>query len=73
MPTRDTETITAWKSKGMSDESIKLPTTPSNSVASKLKRIHNSIWAVEFKGSWLKQDKATFAQKDLINCLSSMN
>ena len=65
MPTSDTETITAWKSKGLSEESIKPTTTPDNSLASKLKWIHNSKIRVEFKGTCL-QEKATFVQSNFL-------
>ena len=40
MPTGDTETFIAWKSIGLPDGSIKSPSTPSNSLVPKLKRIH---------------------------------
>ena len=33
IPSGDTETIIAWTSKEISDENIKLPTTPGNSLA----------------------------------------
>ena len=54
MTTGDTETISAWKSKGLSGKSIKPRTTSSTSVAPKLKWIHNSKIAVEFKDRCLK-------------------
>ena len=60
MTTGDTETIIAWKSKGLSDKSIMPPNTPGTSLPSKLKYIHNSVIGAKFKGSCLKQDKATF-------------
>ena len=41
-PAVDTETIIAWKSKGLSYKLIKTPTAPSNILASKLKWIQNS-------------------------------
>ena len=41
MPTGDTETIVAWKSKSLLEETINPPTTPGNSIAPKLKWIHN--------------------------------
>ena len=41
MRTWYTETIIVGKSKGLSDESIKSPTTSLNSLAQKLKWIHN--------------------------------
>ena len=66
-PTVDNETIVAWKSKGLSDESIKPPTEPGNSPAPKLKLIHNSKIAVEFKGSYMKQEKVTFSYRKVVN------
>ena len=51
----------------MSNEIVKPPTAPSNSLTPKLKRIHNSKIAVEFHGSYLKQDKVTFSLKSEIN------
>ena len=41
----------------MSDESIKLPTIPGNSLSLKLKGINDSKMAIEFKESCLKQKK----------------
>ena len=46
IPTGDIETIIAWKFKELSDESIKPPTTPGNSLTPKLKCIHNLKIAV---------------------------
>ena len=46
MPVGDAQTIMALKSKGLSDVSIKPPTASGNSLAPKLKRIHNSKIAV---------------------------
>ena len=57
MLTNDTETIITWWSKGLSVESIKPPSALDNSLAPKLKKIHNSKIAVEFKGNCLKWDK----------------
>ena len=48
IPTSDTGTIIPWKLKGLSDESIKLPTKLDNPLKTKLKWIHNSKVAVEF-------------------------
>ena len=36
-PVADTETIVAWKSKGLPDENVKPPTASGNSFAPKLK------------------------------------
>ena len=49
MPTGDTETMIPWKSKGLSEESIKYSTIPGNRHARKLKCIYNSKKAAEFK------------------------
>ena len=54
MTTGDTETIIAWKSKGLSGKSIKPRNTSSNSLTPKLKWIRNSKIAVEFKDRCLK-------------------
>ena len=52
--------ISAWKSKGRSDESIKLPTTSDNSLAPSLSYIGVKT-IVKFEGQCLKQDKIMFA------------
>ena len=51
----------------MSDESIKLPTIPGNSLSLKLKGINDSKIAIEFKESCLKQKKATFTHRYVVN------
>ena len=60
MPNGDTETVLAWKSKGLSDKCIKPRTTSNNILAPKLKWIQNSKISVDFKRICLKQDKVTF-------------
>lgn len=67
MPVGDTKIIIAWKSKGLSVESITLPPRSDNSLASKLKWIRNSKIVVGFKTSCLKQDKVTFSHNNVIN------
>ena len=57
-----TETIIAWKSKGLSTENIKTLTAPDNSIAPELSKI-----AVKFNGGCLKQNKATFTHKNVMN------
>ena len=52
--------ISAWISKGLSDESINLPATSDNSLAPSLNCIGTET-RVKFDGSCLKQDKITFA------------
>ena len=57
-----TETVIAWTYKGLSSEKIRPSTTSSTCLSSKLKW-RNSRIRVEFKGSYLKQDKVTLLQK----------
>ena len=66
MPTGLAKTIAAWKSKGLPNEKKKSPTKSNNSLSAKPKW-HNSKIRVEFKGSCLKQDKATFTQNNVVN------
>ena len=62
-----TETIIAFKSRGLPDKIIKPPSTSDNRPASKLKWIHNSEIAIKFDGGCFKQDKETFSPKNVIN------
>ena len=50
----NTDHISEWKSKGISDEVIKRPTTPDNSLAPTLNYIGNKI-KVKSDGGCLKQ------------------
>lgn len=59
----DTETNITCNRKGLSDETIKLPTTLGNSLSSKVKSILHSKIAVEYKGSCLKQKNKVYSQK----------
>ena len=54
-----TESISSWKSKGLSNEVIKPPSTSNNSLAPELSYFINKI-KVKFNGSCLKQDKITY-------------
>ena len=58
--------ISAWKSKGFSDESIKPPATSNNSLASSLNYIRAKT-RVKFEGDCLKQDKITFTHGKMVN------
>ena len=60
------ETILTWQSKGLSNETIRPPTTSNNSLSPKLK-LGNSKIRVEFKGSYLKQDKVAFTPNNIVN------
>ena len=52
----------SWQSKGLSNESIKLPTTSNNSLNPRLSFNDTKI-KVQFTGSCLKQPKFTFTHK----------
>ena len=58
----NTDDISASKSKGLSDESIKPPSTPDNSLALSLSYIGTKT-RVKFVGICLKQDKIRFTHK----------
>ena len=54
------------KQKNIS-EGIKLPDTLDNSLAPKLNSIHNAKIAVESKGSYLEQHKASLTHRNEVN------
>ena len=62
----NTDHISAWKSKGLSDESIKSPATSDNSLAPSLNYIGFKTRA-KFVGSCLKQDNITFSDRNIVN------
>ena len=64
--TGDTDHISAWKSKELSDESIRLPTTSNNNFAPSL-NIFGVRARVKLDGSCLKQDKITFTHKAVVS------
>ena len=66
----NTECISSWKSKGLSDEIIKPPNTSDNSLAPALSYIANKT-RVKFDGSCLKQDKIRFThgKSKYLHCL----
>ena len=57
----DTDHISAWKSEGLSDKSIKRPATLDYSHASSLNYIGVTT-RLKFDGGCLKQNKVTFIQ-----------
>ena len=59
----DTEGISEWKSKRLSDETIK---SPNDSLAPTLKYTGKKMY-VKFRGSCLKQDKITFNHGKTVN------
>ena len=58
--------ISEGKSKGLSDESIKPPTTSDNSLSPLIDYLGNKI-RLKFNGSCLKQHKLTYTHQKLIN------
>ena len=59
--------VLSWRSKGISNESIKLPTTSGNSPTPKLNYYNNTKIRVQFTRSCLKQPKFTFIHKKVVN------
>ena len=63
----NTDTISSWKSKGLSAENIKPPTTSDNSLAPSLDYYGKKI-RVKFAKSCLKQsDKILYTHKKIVN------
>ena len=62
----NTNYISLWKSKGLSDESIKPSTTSDNSLTPELSYYDYNIRA-KFTGSCLKQSKITYTHKKVVN------
>ena len=62
----NTNQISEWKSKGLSDEIIKPPATSNNSLAPALNYVGTKT-RVKFDGSCLKQDKSTYNHGKIVN------
>ena len=62
----NTDYISLWKSKELSDEIIKAPSTSTNSLAPALSYIGHKT-RVKFYGSCLKQDKITNTHGKIVN------
>ena len=62
----NTDYISSWKYKGLSDESIKPPSTSVNSLNPALNYYGTKI-RVKFTGSYLKQSKITYTQGRVVN------
>ena len=58
--------ISAWKSKLLSDESIKLPGTYNHSLSPALNYINSKI-LIKYDGTCLKQDKFKCIHKTVVN------
>ena len=62
----NTNYILSWKSRGLTAESIKPPTTSDNSLNPELSYYDYNI-RVKFTGSCLKQLKTTYTHKKVVN------
>ena len=62
----NTNYILSWKSRGLSAESIKPPTTSDNRLTPKLSYYDYNI-RVKFTGNCLRQPKTTYTHKKVIN------
>ena len=62
-----TDYVLSWKSKGLSDETIKPPSTSDNSLTPALSYYRASKIRVKFTESCLKQDKVTFNYGKVVN------
>ena len=62
----NTDYISSWKSKGLSAESIKPPTTSDNSLAQTLNYYGNKV-RVKFTGSCLKQPIILYTHSNIVN------
>ena len=69
MLTSETNSVMTWKFKGFSDESIKLPATPIDRLAPKIKWTNNLKIAVKLKRC-LKQDEVTPIHGNIANLLT---
>ena len=58
--------VLSWQSKGLSNESIKSPTTSNNNLNPRLSYNDTEI-KVQFTGSCLKQPKFTFTHEKVVN------
>ena len=62
----NTDYISSWKSKGLSAESIKTPTTSDNSLTPALS-YYGTKTRVKFTGSCLKQSKISYTHGKVVN------
>ena len=62
----NTNYILLWKSKGLSAESIRPPTTSNNSLTPELNYYGNKL-RVKFTGSCLKQPKISYTHEKVVN------
>ena len=61
--------VMVWKSRGLSDETIKPLTITDNNLVPRPDYFNNPRFWVKFDGSWLKPDRVTFTPKKITNLL----
>ena len=62
----NTDYVSSWKSKGLSAESIKPPTTSDNSLTPEI-NYYGTKTRVKFNGSCLQQSKISYTDKTIVN------
>ena len=62
----NTNYISEWKSKGLSDETIKPPATSDNSLFALIDYLGNKI-RLKFNGACLNQSKSTYTQRTILS------
>ena len=62
----NTDYVSSWKSKGLSDEAIKPPATSDNSLTLALSHYGNKT-RVKFTGNCLKQPKLSYTHRKVVN------
>ena len=62
----NTDYVSSWKSKGLSDETIKPPTTSDNSLTPALS-YYATKRRVKFTGSCLKQSLISYNHRPIVN------
>ena len=62
----NTNYISSWKSRRLSSETIKPPTTSDNSLTTELNYADYRTW-VKFTGTCLKQSLITYTHKKVVN------
>ena len=64
--TINTDYVSSWKSKGLSAESIKPPTSTDNSLTPELS-YYGTKTRIKFTGSCLKQSKISYTDQKVVN------
>ena len=62
----NTNYVSSWKSKGLSDKTMKPPTTSDN-ILTPESNYYDTKTRVKFTGSCLKQPKFTYTHKTMVN------